>query len=506
MLLIIVSAAIAVVVLGLGGIGRRTRRRDALRAVILVVLVTVAVLLPYSTADAQAPPPAAATSQSGDLNGACPPELGGLNFRPTIGENKVQENGAESYKYWFECAYWNAPEEPLKKAYVFVRWNPPDPITGERMSWDLGCHGNLDDYSRKAVLDRDIYEGNIDSERYTAEAYWVVGGKRRAATEALAKSLLERVGPPAPGLCADAEEECEVAPIGIGIPESITSIPKDLADYNVQAQIPEFIPQRPNAPSYEEMRDSRTGELEILFCYRDRRGVLHEQSFREPFSALNPASDGDRDRRELLDGEMTVAVAGRSLALRYRVLDELEVITRNPDNGHQRITSEEEIFRGSRLTFSWQIKLYDDEGIVAQSVVTQETSLNYVIRYPIVFLPGTGGSQLAVDDEIVWPANLQWGGTFEHSRNYWQSLMLDEAGNGQNVTAPDVFRSYAWGYKSVYQGFLDHLAGEPLNYEETEDLLLFPYDWRLETDRHVARLDGASRQQYPLQNRLRQPH
>ena len=110
----ILAAGLGGVVLGAGRAGWRTRRRDSLRVVILVLLATAAVLLPASTVAAQQPPRVAATPPSGDLNGACPPELGGLFFS-SYEENKVQPSGGLSYKYMFECAYWNAPEVPLKK-------------------------------------------------------------------------------------------------------------------------------------------------------------------------------------------------------------------------------------------------------------------------------------------------------------------------------------------------------------------------------------------------------
>ncbi|HEV8633454.1 MAG TPA: hypothetical protein VG370_04320, partial [Chloroflexota bacterium] len=278
---------------------------------------------------------------------------------------------------------------------------------------------------------------------------------------------------------------------------TLFSTPKDQAAYRVDVPLPrsdEFASRR--GPSADLRRlAARAGEIELTARYVDRAGAQQAISWRAPLKSLLACSDADEQRRAM-DGEATL-VSGQGqgreyLVLRYRALDELERITRDVAADAAGLAPGEEATRGAEYRFPIEVVFHDDGGELARSSAGWR-SLDYVVREPVVFVPGTAGSRLAVDGAEVWPANVPSAS----DRAYWQRLALDEAGNGPTVRATDVFREYGKGALCnaasqrgcVYKRWIAHM--DAAGYAENQGLFLLPYDWRVPVERHVGELDAV---------------
>jgi pimeloyl-ACP methyl ester carboxylesterase len=306
----------------------------------------------------------------------------------------------------------------------------------------------------------------------------------------------------------------------------VESIPKDLAHYRYEMVVPAMTPE-PGAPpfqgdSFDELAARRQGELEIIFTYAGQSGRSQEVSFRASLADL-AAADGFGEGEKRRRGETILrGGSGRTLVLGHLLLDRLGQLAALPENAGQAVRAGETVFRGGETDFKWRLVLHDGGRIVARS--PGSGVLKYLVRYPVVFLPGTAGSRLAVGEsgvpDEVWPANLWRGTSLEGDRAYWQRLALDSSGRGTPVTATDIFRYYGqtWqplleglsgvlgrsvtpSVKNVYQGFLEHMASQgyvecarPFDLygpppQKDMRLFLFPYDWRLDIESHAPNLD-----------------
>ncbi len=129
-----------------------------------------------------------------------------------------------------------------------------------------------------------------------------------------------------------------------------------------------------------------------------------------------------------------------------------------------------------------------------------DTSGSYVIEdslnYPVLFIPGVGGSNLDEGGRNVWPGSLSGGDAS------FEPLRLDENGKGKKFKASGTVRyglgddygaAGEWLSFPVYQGFYDYMAGlgytlEP-NLTTGKRFFDFPYDFRLGVETHMADLD-----------------
>lgn len=102
---------------------------------------------------------------------------------------------------------------------------------------------------------------------------------------------------------------------------------------------------------------------------------------------------------------------------------------------------------------------------------------------PIVFIPGVAGSEL---DDARQAGHELWPVKYNPKADRLD-LALDKTGAAGKVPieAPDVIRS-VWG-TDFYASFLGQLAS--WGYREGDNLILFPYDWRLDNRTHAAKLD-----------------
>lgn len=109
-------------------------------------------------------------------------------------------------------------------------------------------------------------------------------------------------------------------------------------------------------------------------------------------------------------------------------------------------------------------------------------------RIPIIFLPGVAGSWLTQETSGV--DNWLWPIAPDGSR--WQ-LMLDEEGhppaNVPRIYADGILQEFPANF---YGDFVAYLEGQ--GYQVGQDLLLFPYDWRLNNQIHVDELDNMINQ------------
>jgi len=276
----------------------------------------------------------------------------------------------------------------------------------------------------------------------------------------------------------------------------VFSTPKQRADYRFEVAIPAMVPDRQGAPTFDQLYDQKLGKLELRLTYQaGKDGPTKQVSFSWPMAALVATSDQDRERLAL-DGQTYFVDRTRLLVL-WRTLDQLEPLAADPANALDTPAPGEARFRGGELLFKRELYLSDDKGPVAHSDPNNSLFLRYVVRYPVVFLPGTAGSVLTVNGSRVWPAN-GLGSISPDERQFWGQLALDAQGNalpGLAVAATDVFRSYGTMLACndkvrkgcVYQRWLAHMAQQ--GYAEGRNLLLFPYDWRLRIDGHSDALD-----------------
>lgn len=117
-------------------------------------------------------------------------------------------------------------------------------------------------------------------------------------------------------------------------------------------------------------------------------------------------------------------------------------------------------------------------------------------RYPVVFLPGLGGSELWNGDELVWLDPLRGAAAqvpvLEWFTAGWlMPLRLKPDGATPyrpeyRIRTGDVLRS---GVVGIYGSFLDRLAD--LGYREGQDLFVYPYDWRKGIGEAAAGLHGV---------------
>ncbi len=274
----------------------------------------------------------------------------------------------------------------------------------------------------------------------------------------------------------------------------VFSTPKQRADYRFEVAIPAMVPDRQGAPTFDQLYDQKLGKLELRLTYQaGKDGPTKQVSFSWPMAALVATSDQDRERLAQ-DGQTYFVDRARLLVL-YRTLDQLEPLASDPANALDTPAPGEARFRGGELLFKRELYLSDDKGPVAHSNPNNSLFLRYVVRYPVVFLPGTAGSVLTVNGSQVWPANANRRPDTAANRQFWGQLALDAQGRGLPglaVAATDVFRSYAVCNDTirkgcVYQRWIAHMGQQ--GYAEGRNLLLFPYDWRLRTDSHVGALD-----------------
>jgi pimeloyl-ACP methyl ester carboxylesterase len=286
------------------------------------------------------------------------------------------------------------------------------------------------------------------------------------------------------GLCPTV-----VDPAGAVAPK-VHSTPKDSEAYTLQSTFSEGGGKK-ITETFDKLNGSGTVVLAVAWLDRNRTRKI--QCFEQPLSDVYGLTDsriqgaiqnGDWTFRRPVASEFSVP-----LDLRYGVLDQLEAIVRDPNNAQQTLKDGEVLLRGAALDFDTQIFIYDLNGlIVAKSNSATNASFTYEIRYPVVFVPGTAGSRLLSGGNEVWPQPVGSGGYGLTSA--WAPMRLDENGNGPEVTVGDVFRCYAVCFIGhVYQYWLDHMKAN--GYEEGRNLLLFPYDWRLDITKHPANLDQA---------------
>ena len=286
----------------------------------------------------------------------------------------------------------------------------------------------------------------------------------------------------------------------LAVPGEVYSTPKDRAHYLYETPLPKLLLQRADAPTLAWWFvgpcyvNRETGELEIVFTYQDRQGAWHEKSFRRPLAKMIPCS-GQWEEQWAQEGE-TFLKGSNVLHVGYKDLDALQAIVSDRNNANPQLASGEtwdgNVLWGSKLTFRWQVKLYDDKGLAAASVPDENSQLVYTVRYPVVFVPGTGGSRLGLRGGAeIWPAYIR-GSMSPGDRQYWSRLAIDDAGQGQNIVATDIFRYYiSCGRLSregcIYQGWLEHMTEKGMR--ENELLFLYPFDWRLGTDDYGKELD-----------------
>jgi len=106
-------------------------------------------------------------------------------------------------------------------------------------------------------------------------------------------------------------------------------------------------------------------------------------------------------------------------------------------------------------------------------------------RLPIVFLPGVAGTKLYKDSVAV--VNELWPAAPLHSR-LDLAMRLDgtESESGAEIVPGDIFRGPT-SLLDFYGGLVTYL--ERFEYTEDDNLVLFPYDWRIDNQRHLAALD-----------------
>lgn len=124
------------------------------------------------------------------------------------------------------------------------------------------------------------------------------------------------------------------------------------------------------------------------------------------------------------------------------------------------------------------VQVRDEAGENLATVESETPVFKYRIRKPVLFVPGIGGSILAVDGNKRWPGNpLAF-----HNRGHWNTLRLNQDGSGKQAATPDIVHSVLWRW-SVYKPFIEFLD---LNgYESPRLYLTYPYDWRLDNRKHV---------------------
>ncbi|MDO8570440.1 MAG: PQQ-binding-like beta-propeller repeat protein, partial [Candidatus Daviesbacteria bacterium] len=112
-------------------------------------------------------------------------------------------------------------------------------------------------------------------------------------------------------------------------------------------------------------------------------------------------------------------------------------------------------------------------------------------KTPVIFIPGVGGSELKVKNNVIWSKDDGHGGTYNHGYNAGEKIWVNE-GEGASLGDDDYFDIlrlksdgtgseaeleltgdiYTGAYSNTIKFFTDN--GYTLN----QDLFVFPYDWR----------------------------
>ncbi|MFA5128138.1 MAG: hypothetical protein WC457_04025 [Patescibacteria group bacterium] len=112
-------------------------------------------------------------------------------------------------------------------------------------------------------------------------------------------------------------------------------------------------------------------------------------------------------------------------------------------------------------------------------------------RTPIVIVPGILGSELTKDNVVIWP-NI-WNMISSADDSFMDVLLQDESGNplDNGVGVTDVVREISVKFvKTDYlKGLIESLKS--IGYVEGVDLFIFPYDWRLDINKHSEDLKNA---------------
>lgn len=116
-------------------------------------------------------------------------------------------------------------------------------------------------------------------------------------------------------------------------------------------------------------------------------------------------------------------------------------------------------------------------------------------RYPVIFIPGIGGTELYNREELVWVNTWRLLGSQLpvlnlFNLNWLLPLRLKADGStpyysGNQIRTGGILRT---GQTNVYGDMLDSLAEQ--GYKENKDLFLFPYDWRRDPTETVGQLQS----------------
>lgn len=169
-------------------------------------------------------------------------------------------------------------------------------------------------------------------------------------------------------------------------------------------------------------------------------------------------------------------------------------------------------------TLKWEIPLsgYLGKPIIADNDLIyidhriSGTSEGYVhalgkitpVKTPVIFIPGIGGSELKVKNDVIWSKDDGHGGVYNHAYPAGEKVWVNE---GEGILPGDddyfdILRLKNDGqtqeadleltgniYSGSYQGAINFLvsAGYTLN----QDLFVFPYDWRKDVSLTASFLD-----------------
>lgn len=115
-------------------------------------------------------------------------------------------------------------------------------------------------------------------------------------------------------------------------------------------------------------------------------------------------------------------------------------------------------------------------------------------RYPVIFIPGIGGTELHTDKEIVWINTLRLAAAqipiinLFHM-NWLLPLRLTADGvtpyyaSGKSIRTGDILRH---GLTDIYGDMIESLRRQ--GYTEGKDLFVFPFDWRQDLTTAADRL------------------
>ncbi|MFC2163317.1 hypothetical protein ACFLRF_06505 [Candidatus Altiarchaeota archaeon] len=130
------------------------------------------------------------------------------------------------------------------------------------------------------------------------------------------------------------------------------------------------------------------------------------------------------------------------------------------------------------------LKVMDGTGaVIAEAASKPEEGLfKYVIKRPVIFVPGIGGSRLFRDDGTEqWIGSILCHNSVRDCESHWEYMAITEVGISLNLIAKDILREPFY-QTDVYQPFIDFMT--MFGYSEGKGLLVFPYDWRLDNRAH----------------------